>query len=99
MRNWILAAIIGLATCGQAWAWDDEERPFGNGRYGTMAEWREAMDAQEDLRRDRYQRQLNESQMLLNQEESLKNQKELLEIEKERLEMERERSRRDGWRD
>ena len=29
MRNWILAVVIGLATCGQAWAWDDEDYPIG----------------------------------------------------------------------
>ena len=29
MRTWIFAAIIGLACCGQAWAWDDDY-PFGS---------------------------------------------------------------------
>lgn len=31
MRNWIFVAVIGLATCGQAWAWDDDY-PIGGTR-------------------------------------------------------------------
>jgi hypothetical protein len=36
MRNWILAAIIGLATCGQAWAWDDDYPAGGIKRIDEM---------------------------------------------------------------
>lgn len=94
MRNWIFAAVIGLATCGQAWGWDDEEEPIlYGGRYRSMGEWRKAIDQERDLEFDRNQQRLNEGQMLMNQEESLANQREMLKIEKRRLELEEERER------
>lgn len=94
MRNWIFAAVIGLATCGQAFAWDDEEEPIlYGGRYNSMAEWQRAKRAEQDIELYRNQQRLNEGQMLMNQEESLANQREMLKIEKRRLELEEERER------
>lgn len=97
MRNWIFAAVIGLSVSGQAWAWDDDERIFGNGRYRTMAEWQDAEEIKRQIESDRTQRQFIENEMLWNQEESLRNQKKMLEIERERLEIEKERAFQDAW--
>jgi hypothetical protein len=96
----ILAAILAMGVCGQAWAWDDEgdERIFGNGRYRTMAEWQEAEEAKRQLESDRRQREFNDNEMLYNQERSLRMQEESLKIQKKRLELDEERTRRDGWR-
>jgi hypothetical protein len=95
----ILAAILAMGVCGQAWAWDDEdgEPILYGGRYRSMAEWGEAEQMKQKIESDIRQRQMNETEMLWNQEQSLRNQKELLKIEKRRLELEEERARRQDY--
>ncbi len=95
----ILAAILAIGVCGQAWAWDDDdgEPILYGGRYRSMAEWQEADRMKEQIESDIRQRQMNESQMLWNQQESLETQKEMLKIEKRRLELEEERARRQDY--
>ena len=78
MKNWIFAAIIGLACCGQAWAWDEEEPLLFGGRYRSMAEWDEAEQAAQRQYWRESERDWNERQMLRNQEKSLENQKKIL---------------------
>jgi len=94
VRNWILVAVIGLATCGQAWAWDDEdgdEPILYGGRYRSMGEWREAKEAQRQYESDKRQEQFNQNEMLYNQERSLKMQEESLKLQKKRLELDEQR--------
>lgn len=92
MKNWILAAVIGLATCGQAWGWDDDEEPIlYGGRYRSMAEWQEAEEAKRQYESDRRQEQFIQNEMLYNQERSLRMQEESLKMQKKRLELEEER--------
>lgn len=92
MKHWIFAAVIGLATCGQAWGWDDDEPILYGGRYRSMAEWRRAIDAEAQLESDRTDRYLNEQQMIFNQKRSLEIQEQQLRIEKRRLELEEGRA-------
>ena len=94
MRNWIFAAVIGLATCGQAFAWDDgplldEEASRAIDEYRAKQE-REARETDEQLFRN---------SLLFEQERSRRLQEESLKIEKRRLEIEedRERDRRLGY--
>lgn len=94
MRNWIFAAVIGLATCGQAWGWDDgplldEEASRAIDEYRAKQE-REARETDEQLFRN---------SLLFEQERSRRLQEESLKIEKRRLEIEedRERDRKLGY--
>lgn len=88
MKNWILAAVIGLATCGQAWAWDDDAL-YGNPRGLTRAEL-ERRERQREF--DDMVDQMNQQQMVQNQKRSLKIQEQQLRIEKRRLELEEGRA-------
>lgn len=92
MRNWILAAVIGLTVCGQAWARDDdwEDIPWGNGRYKTLSEFHKAKTDEIQRGIDQNYAESQRMQMLQQQTESLEVQKEMLKVEKERLELEQE---------
>lgn len=93
MRNWILAAVIGLATCGQAWAWDDEEDEpiLYGGQYRSMGEWKEAKESQRQYESDKRREQFIQNEMLYNQERSLRMQEESLKLQKKRLELDEQR--------
>jgi hypothetical protein len=91
----ILAAILAMGVCGQAWAWDDEDQLIEVLKEQNRSY--EAEKAQRQWESDQRQREFNETEMLWNQEQSLRNQKELLKIEKRRLELEEERARRQDY--
>lgn len=98
MRNWIFAAVIGLATCGQAWAWDED-------RFQELVSEYESARASEEYRakQEREARETDEqlfrNSLLFEQERSRRLQEESLKIEKRRLEIEedRERDRKLGY--
>ena len=97
MRNWIFAAVIGLATCGQAWAWDDEEDSHHDDYQYHNGQNRYSQDLQRQF--DRNYREALEIQNQFNQQRSVDLQEESLKIQKRRLEIEedRERDRRLGY--
>lgn len=86
MRNVVFAAIIGLAICQQAWAWDDDydydDAPYRGKKLSDLEAW--------ELELDRNRQRFAQTEMLYNQERSLQMQEENLKIQKKRLALEEE---------